>query len=187
MMRLPAFSLLACLLLALPPASRAAPDRFHLTSPNFVEGGFIPVRFTGEGDNVPPRLQFEDESGAKSYALIVDDPDAPSGIFTHWLIWNIPGSLPSMNSDWVTLDLQNPHAPRDPKVDVQGVNDFGVTGYSGPKPPSGTHRYFFRLFALDTTLSLPSGASRRELETAIHGHVIGTAVLMGRYAKGGSQ
>ncbi len=106
--------------------------------------------------------------------LILDDPDAPSGTFTHWLIWNIPPATKSIASGSA------------PDAAVQGRNDFGQTGYSGPCPPNGTHRYFFRLSALDITLDVAPGASRQELERAMRGHVLASASLMGRYAKSGS-
>jgi Raf kinase inhibitor-like YbhB/YbcL family protein len=165
----PGISLFALLLLAIAPLSRAG-SAFQITSPDFSSGGFIPAKFTADGENVPPALKIAGvPAAAKSLALIVDDPDAPAGTFTHWLLWNIPPAS-------LSLDGQTPG--------VHGTNQFGKTSYSGPKPPSGTHRYFFRLSALDTRLALPAGATREDLDAAMQGHIIATAILMGRYAHG---
>jgi Raf kinase inhibitor-like YbhB/YbcL family protein len=169
-MRLPGIPLLALLILALAPLSRATAQPFQVTSPDFSPGAMIPAKFTADGANIPPALEVAGvPTGAKSLALIVDDPDAPSGAFTHWIAWNIPT---------VSKTLQ---------PQTQGANDFGQLGYSGPKPPFGTHRYFFKLSALDTTLQLAPGASRKELDAAMQGHVIATATLMGRYSARASQ
>jgi Raf kinase inhibitor-like YbhB/YbcL family protein len=107
--------------------------------------------------------------------LIVDDPDAPGGNFTHWLLWN------------VGPDQAEIVANRLPDHAVQGVNDFGESKYSGPCPPPGTHRYYFRLYALDTTLTLPASSKRKVVDSAIKGHIIAEATLMGRYARKGSR
>jgi Raf kinase inhibitor-like YbhB/YbcL family protein len=169
-MRSPRLPLLASLLLALSVSARAGD--FRIASPDFTDGASIPARFTCEGQNISPALAIIGAPAtAKSLVLIVDDPDAPGGTFTHWLVWNIPPATSRIPSD---------AAPSAARV---GTDDFGTLGYSGPCPPSGTHRYFFRLSALDTTLNLPMGASRREVDAAIQGHVIATASLMGRYAK----
>jgi Raf kinase inhibitor-like YbhB/YbcL family protein len=109
-------------------------------------------------------------SDAKSLVLIADDPDAPSGVFTHWLVWNIP---PQTNS------VAEGSAPKG----VRGTNDFGKSGYGAPCPPTGAHRYYFRVFALDRELALPSGAKRSQLEAAMKGHVIAQGELMGHYAR----
>ncbi len=172
-MRLPGFPAFAFFLLALLTRSQAAD--FRIASPDFAQGASIPARFTCQGQNVSPTLLIAGvPAAARSLVLIVDDPDAPSGTFTHWLLWNIqPGTkkLPS-------------GVP--PAGAIEGVNDFGASGYSGPCPPSGTHRYYFHLSALNTILHLPAGASRKDLEAAVQGHVIAGAVLMGRYAKSSS-
>jgi Raf kinase inhibitor-like YbhB/YbcL family protein len=173
-MRSPGSLLRASLLIALSLSARAAD--FRLTSPDFANGASIPSRFTCEGQNISPGLAISGvPAGAKSLLLIVDDPDAPGGTFTHWLVWNLPPSTTSLP------------AGSAPSTARQGTNDFGTAAYSGPCPPSGTHRYFFRLSALDTTLTLPIGASRRDVDAAIRGHVLASATLMGRYAKTGSQ
>jgi Raf kinase inhibitor-like YbhB/YbcL family protein len=174
-MRFAGISLFALILLALPLAE-AAPGGFSLTSPDFAQGGAIPSRFTCEGENISPTLEIAGvPAGAQSLVLIVEDPDAPAGTFTHWLVWNIPPG---------TTKLRGGAAPGGA---LQGTNDFGNAGYSGPCPPTGTHRYFFRLSALSGSLHLPAGASRKDLDNAIRGHVVARAVLMGRYAKTGSQ
>ena len=107
---------------------------------------------------------------AKSLVLIADDPDAPSGLFTHWLVWNIP---PQTNS------IAEGSAPKG----VHGTNDFGKSGYSGPCPPPGTHRYSFKIFALDRELDLRSGAKRSQVDAAMKGHVIAQGEFVGRYAR----
>lgn len=143
-----------------------------ITSPSFQEGGSIPEKFSKNGQNVSPELWIEGAPAeAKSLALIVDDPDAPVGLFTHWLVWNIDPKI---------TQLAEGSAPSGA---VQGKNDFGEIGYGGPQPPSGTHRYYFKVFALDRRLDLKPGAKRREVDAAIKGHVIGQGELLGRYSK----
>ncbi|PYK12407.1 MAG: YbhB/YbcL family Raf kinase inhibitor-like protein [Verrucomicrobia bacterium] len=145
--------------------------KMKITSSAFQQGGNIPPKFTCDGGDTSPPLQIaEVPSGAKSLALVVDDPDAPSGLFTHWMVWNIS---PQTNA------ISEGSAPKG----VQGKNDFGKTAYGGPCPPSGTHRYYFRLFALDRELDLPAGTKRVQLDAAMKGHLIGQAELMGRYSK----
>ena len=142
-----------------------------ITSSAFQEGGNIPSKFTCDGGNASPPLQIAGvPSEAKTLVLIADDPDAPGGLFTHWLVWNIP---PQTNS------IAEGSAPKG----VHGTNDFGKSGYGAPCPPSGTHRYYFRVFALDRELTLPAGAKRSQLEGAMKGHVVAQGELMGRYAR----
>ena len=146
----------------------------RVISPDFSEGGNIPERFTCDGQDVSPTLRIEGvPRAAKSLVLIADDPDARSGTFTHWLMWNL------------APDLTEILATTPPAGAVQGVNDFGRNDYGGPCPPSGVHRYHFRLFALDTTLELPAKSKRKVLDAAIQGHTIAEATLMGRYARRG--
>jgi hypothetical protein len=147
---------------------------FTLSSPAFAAGGDIPRRFTCDGENVAPHLVWTGApKGARSFALIVDDPDAPSGTFTHWIVFDIPGDR---------TDL--PAGTRSDAVGVSGRNSRGQVGYMGPCPPSGTHRYFFRLSALDVeTLRLTAGAARQQVEQAMSAHSLGVAELMGRYAR----
>jgi Raf kinase inhibitor-like YbhB/YbcL family protein len=145
--------------------------KMKITSSAFQEGGDIPSKFSRDGGNVNPPLRLEGApTNAKSLVLIVDDPDAPVGLFTHWLVWNI---------DPKTSEIPERGTP---KGAVQGTNDYPNLGYGGPQPPSGTHRYYFKIFALDQTLDLRSGAKRQELDKAISGHVIAQGELMGRYS-----
>ena len=144
----------------------------NLTSPDFSEGENIPERSTCDGKDISPTLKIDGiPKGAKSLVLIVDDPDAPGGNFTHWLIWNI------------VPDLTEIIANKLPAHALQGVNDFGKSKYSGPCPPAGVHRYYFRLYALDTTLTLPQTSKRKVVDSAMKGHIVGDATLMGRYAR----
>jgi Raf kinase inhibitor-like YbhB/YbcL family protein len=150
-------------------AARGA--KMKITSSAFQEGGEIPSKFSRDGGNVNPPLRFEGTpTNAKSLVLIVDDPDAPVGLFTHWLVWNIDPKITEIPERGV------------PKGAAQGTNDYPNLGYGGPQPPSGTHRYYFKIFALDQTLDLRSGAKRPELDKAVSGHVIAQGQLMGRYS-----
>ena len=142
-----------------------------ITSPSFQAGGDIPTKFTCNGTNVSPELQISSvPNEAKSVVLIVDDPDAPRGLFTHWIVWNI---------DPKTTRVAENSAPA---AGVQGTNDFGKRNYGGPCPPSGMHRYFFKIFALDTKLELKPSARRAELDAAMRGHVLTQGELMARYS-----
>jgi Raf kinase inhibitor-like YbhB/YbcL family protein len=145
--------------------------KMKITSSAFQEGGIIPSKFTCDGADSSPALQIADiPSTAKSLALVVDDPDAPSGLFTHWVVWNISPQ---------TATVGEGSTPKG----VHGTNDFGKSGYGGPCPPSGTHRYFFKVFALDRELDLPAGAKRSQLDAAMKGHVVAQGELMGRYSR----
>jgi Raf kinase inhibitor-like YbhB/YbcL family protein len=157
-------------------AARAEAGGLCISSPDFADGALIPARFTCEGQNVPPTLEIAGTvAGARTLALVVEDPDAPSGTFTHWIVWNIPPGVTRLSAGALPAGVR------------EGTNDFGTGGYSGPCPPSGTHRYYFRLSALDTALRLPAGARRQEFDAAIDGHVLASAEWMGRYAKGSSR
>lgn len=147
---------------------------FKLSSPAFAAGGEIPQQFTCDGTNIPPHLVWSDPpDGTRSFVLIVDDPDAPSGSFTHWVLFDIPGDC---------TDL--PSGTRSDAIGVSGRNGRGELGYTGPCPPSGTHRYFFRLSALDVeTLGFTAGASRNQVERAMAAHRLGDAELLGRYGR----
>jgi Raf kinase inhibitor-like YbhB/YbcL family protein len=161
----------AAMLLAMVTAIAAGEARIKVTSSAFQEGGNISSKFTCDGSDTSPPLQIGGvPPGAKSLVLIVDDPDAPGGLFTHWLVWNIP---PHTNS------IAEGSAPKG----VQGANDFGKSGYRGPCPPPGTHRYSFKIFALDRELELGSGAKRSQVDAAMKGHVIAQGELIGRYAR----
>jgi len=142
-----------------------------ITSSAFHEGGSIPSKFTCDGSDTSPPVQISDvPAEAKSLVLIADDPDAPGGLFTHWLVWNIPPQ---------TSSIAEGSTPKG----VQGANDFGKSGYRGPCPPPGTHRYSFKIFALDRELELHPGAKRSQVDAAMKGHVIARGELVGRYAR----
>ena len=170
-MRKPVISGSIVILLAVVASYAAGGARIKITSSAFQEGGNIPSKFTCDGSDTSLPLQITGvPSEAKSLVLIVDDPDAPSGLFTHWLIWNIP---PQTNS------IAEGSAPKG----VQGTNDFGKSGYRGPCPPPGTHRYSFKIFALDRELDSRPGAKRSQVDAAMKGHVIAQGELVGRYAR----
>ena len=143
-----------------------------VTSTDFANGGEIPPRFTCDQENTNPVLQFAAvPAEAKCMVLILDDPDAPAGTFTHWLVWNIPPETKEITSGGL------------PRQIPQGTNDFGKSGYGGPCPPSGVHRYYFHLYALNTLLKLKPGSDRETVDKAIKGHVIAEATLMGKYGR----
>ena len=142
-----------------------------LTSPEFSNNDFIPKKFTCEGEDINPALIIAGvPANTKSLALIVDDPDAPMGIWVHWVVYNIPKIS--------RIDENNIPGK-------QGMNDFGRQDYGGPCPPSGTHRYFFKIYALDSELNLKAGLSKKELEKAMQGHILDKAELIGLYKKVG--
>jgi Raf kinase inhibitor-like YbhB/YbcL family protein len=147
-----------------------------LKSPAFTQGEPIPEEYTCDGRNISPPLQWSDvPEGAKSLAMIVDDPDAPRGLFTHWIIYNIPPDLPEFTEN-VEKDKTLPNGAR------QGVNDAGKIGYTGPCPPSGTHRYFFKVYALDSDLHLEPGLTKAQLLKAMEDHTLAEGQLMGTYS-----
>jgi Raf kinase inhibitor-like YbhB/YbcL family protein len=149
-----------------------------LLSSSFANGQPIPLRHTGDGVNVSPPLAWDGvPPGTKSLALICDDPDAPKTTWVHWVLYCLPPTL---------LDLPEgvPTTPTLPDGSAQGRNDFGAVGYGGPAPPKGTpHRYFFKLYALDVMPALPPAASKADLLTAVTGHTLAEAELMGTYQR----
>lgn len=148
----------------------------RVRSAEFARAGAIPSRFTADGENASPPLSWSPgPAGTKSYALVMDDPDAPGGTWVHWIVWNLHDNQLAEN---VSRD------PRSLAGAVQGCNSWRRTGYGGPSPPSGTHRYFFRVHALDTRLDLGPDAGRTEFEHAIRGHELAVGDLMGRYTRG---
>jgi Raf kinase inhibitor-like YbhB/YbcL family protein len=152
-------------------AFAAGGGKMKITSAGFQDGGTIPEKFTCTGANVNPPLHFADiPAQAKSLALVVDDPDAPGGIFLHWLVWNI---------DPKTTNIAENSVPRNA---MQGRNGFGKGAYGGPCPPSGTHRYYFKVYALDVA-KLEGPSTRTDVEFAIQSHAIARGELMGRYSK----
>ncbi|HPA17305.1 MAG TPA: YbhB/YbcL family Raf kinase inhibitor-like protein [Verrucomicrobiae bacterium] len=144
---------------------------FRITSTAFAQGAPIPDRHAYRKQNLSPPLEIAGlPANAKCLALIVDDPDAPVGTWVHWLLANIAPAIKSI-----------PEGTTPPSA-IRGKNDFGTLNWGGPAPPSGTHRYFFRIYALDAQLQLKEGFSRKDLDAAMKGHVLATAELMGTYA-----
>ncbi len=152
---------------------------FSLHSSAFKEGADIPRQYTCEGADISPALTWsEPPQKTQSFALIADDPDAPVGTWVHWVAWSVPATVRQLPEN-VSKTADLPGGGR------QGNNDFRKTGYGGPCPPPGKpHRYFFKLYALDTTLDLKPGATKKDLEQAMKGHVLGEAQLMGKYQRG---
>ena len=148
-----------------------------ITSPAFAEGGMIPAKYTCDGANVSPPLQWDAApEGTKSIALISDDPDAPVGTWVHWVLFNLPADVTELTEN-TPSDKTLPNGAR------QGTNDFRKIGYGGPCPPGGTHRYFFKLYALDTELDLQSGADKARLLKAMKDHILAQGQLIGKYKR----
>ena len=150
----------------------------RISSSGFEPGAPIPTPFSCDGGNQSPGLQWSEiPVNTRSFALIVDDPDAPRGTWVHWVLFNLP-------ADAVELAPGVPPNPELPSGARQGVNDSGDVGYGGPCPPrGGPHRYYFRLYALDSTLNLPPGINRPDLDQAMTGHILAEATLMGTYQR----
>lgn len=149
----------------------------QITSSAFSEGNPIPRKYTCDAEDASPPLAWSGvPAGTKSLALIADDPDAPVGTWVHWVIYNLPPTLNGLPEEVA----KTPTA----EGGVQGINDFRKTGYGGPCPPRGKpHRYFFKLYALDTLLSLQAGATKAEVEKAMRGHILAQGQLMGTYSR----
>lgn len=146
-------------------------NTMKITSPAFKHEGMIPSEYTCDGDDISPELNIaEVPENANSLVLVCDDPDAPRGTWDHWIVFNIAPS---------TAKIAKGAEPKG----TPGKNSWGNTGYGGPCPPSGTHRYFFKLYALDKRLDLPEGASKADIQKAMQGHIIEEAQLMGKYKK----
>jgi hypothetical protein len=146
-------------------------SNMRIESPAFTQNERIPAKFTCDGLGLlPPLLILKTPEEARSLAIVVDDPDAPSGTFTHWTIWNVPPDTTEIHEG-------------EPPVGVQGRTDFGEVGWGGPCPPDGEHRYFFKVYALDATLDLPTGAGVEELDAAMSGHIVDKAGLIGVYER----
>lgn len=148
-----------------------------IESSAFKYGEFIPVKYTCDGENVSPPLKWSGApANTKSLALISDDPDAPIGDWVHWVMYNIPPNVFKLEEK-IPADkiLQNGA--------IHGLNDFRKFGYGGPCPPSGVHRYFFKIYALDTMLDLPPGATKKQLLEAMKNHIIAQGELMGKYQR----
>jgi Raf kinase inhibitor-like YbhB/YbcL family protein len=148
---------------------------FQLTSDAFTNGQSIPAKYTCVGKNISPALTWtEPPANTQSFALIVDDPDAPIGTWVHWVLFNIPAA---------TRSLQENFSATGDNTSVIGKNSSSHLSYDGPCPPSGTHRYFFKLYALDSALSLSSGASKEQVLNTMKGHILAQAELMGTFSK----
>lgn len=149
----------------------------RISSTSFKEGEMIPSKYTCDGENISPQLSWTGApENTKSFALISDDPDAPVGIWIHWVVYNIPASVNELTEKF----------PNDKKLEdgtLQGITDFRKIGYGGPCPPSGTHRYYFKLYALDILLDKDAGLTKQELLKAMEGHIIAEAQLMGKYKR----
>lgn len=140
-----------------------------MTSLSFQQNGIIPARHTCDGININPSLYIDNiPEQAKSLAIVVDDPDAPGGSFCHWVVWNIPATH---------------HIRENESRGMVGMNDFGYHRYSGPCPPAGTHRYHFKVYAVDCAFDIPASSDKANLEHAMAGHVLGFGVLIGRYSR----
>jgi hypothetical protein len=149
----------------------------QLTSTAFTQGNPIPAVYTCTDRNISPPLAWSDPpAGTQSFALIMDDPDAPGGTWIHWVLFNLPAAARGLAENV-------PPGDRLPDGSLSGKNSWGRSGYGGPCPPSGTHRYFFKLYALDGLLGSSAGANAARLVKAMQGHILGTAELMGTYRK----
>ena len=146
-----------------------------VTSTAFEEGGMIPAKYTCDGQDISPPLEFSFvPDSAKSLALICDDPDAPVGTWVHWVLFNLPAEIKELPEN----------VPPNEKLSngaIQGANDFRKIGYGGPCPPGGTHRYYFKLYALNTELNLDPGITKKELLEAMEGHILAKGQLVGKY------
>lgn len=152
-------------------------DEMKITSASFEEGGMIPSKYTCDGQNISPQLSWTGiPKGTKSVALLCDDPDAPVGDWVHWLIFNIPPLLTDLKENiHIGKNLENGA--------IQGLNDFKKNGYGGPCPPGETHRYFFKLYALDSILTEDPNMTKAKFLKEISGHILGEAQLMGKYKR----
>lgn len=149
----------------------------RLISSSFSDGGFIPKKYTCDGEDVSPPLSWDGVPvGAASLALICDDPDAPAGTWVHWVLFNMPPGTTSLPEAF-PLDRELPDGAR------QGMTDFKRVGYGGPCPPGGTHRYYFKLYALDAMMALEAGATKWQLVKSMQGHILAETQLMGRYKR----
>jgi len=151
---------------------------FKISSTAFANGQTIPTKYTGDGPDVSPPLAWTDPpEGTAAFVLIADDPDAPMGTWVHWVLYDIPADVRTLNEN----------IPKEPEVlggARQGINDFRQLGYDGPAPPPGKpHRYFFTLYAVDSRTDLPPGATKREVLKQIQGHVLGTTQIVGTYKR----
>ncbi len=151
--------------------------KMKIISSAFQEGDMIPLKYTCDGQDISPPLEWSDiPAGTRTYVLISDDPDAPSGTWVHWVVYNIPAGVTKLDEN-VKQEKEFPNGMR------QGSNDWPKIGYGGPCPPSGTHRYYFKLYALDTVLDIKPGATKAQVMAAMKGHILAEAKLMGKYSR----
>lgn len=151
--------------------------KIDISSTAFKEGEAIPSRYSCDGDDISPPLAFSNvPDGTASLALICDDPDAPMGIWVHWVLYNLPPQTRSLNEGMTKSE-------RLPDGSIQGISDFKRPGYGGPCPPGGTHRYFFKIYALDTMLSIEGKVTKEDLLKGMDGHILAEGSLMGRYSR----
>jgi Raf kinase inhibitor-like YbhB/YbcL family protein len=149
----------------------------QIASSAFTEGNIIPAKYTCDGQDISPPLEWKDvPAGTKSFALITDDPDAPGGTWVHWVLYNIPPNTTKLGEN-IKPEKESANGMR------QGNNDWPRIGYGGPCPPGGTHRYYFKLYALDAILDLNPGATKAQLVQAMKGHILAEAQLMGKYRR----
>lgn len=155
---------------------------FSLTSPAFNEGGTIPKKHTCDGPDLSPVLEWKDSpAGTVSFALIMDDPDAPPGTWVHWVAYDLPATTQKLDEGVPKTETL---AGGGKQGACWGVNDFSRVGYYGPCPPPGSpHRYYFKLYALDTTLNFPAKATKADVEKAMAGHILAETKLMGQYGR----
>jgi len=146
-------------------------------SDSFSDGGMIPAKYTCDGANISPKLSWDNApKGTKSFVLICEDPDAPMGTFTHWVLYDIPADVHELPEN----------LPKDkilPNGAKQGITDFKKVGYGGPCPPNGTHRYYFKLYALDTLLNLEPALKKEDILKAMNGHILAQGQILGKYAR----
>ncbi|HNY76595.1 MAG TPA: YbhB/YbcL family Raf kinase inhibitor-like protein [Bacteroidales bacterium] len=146
-------------------------------SDSFSDGGMIPAKYTCDGANISPQLSWDNApKGTKSFVLICEDPDAPMGTFTHWVLYDLPADVHELPEN----------LPKDkilPNGAKQGITDFKKVGYGGPCPPNGTHRYYFKLYALDTLLNLEPALKKEDILKAMNGHILAQGQIMGKYAR----
>jgi len=148
-----------------------------ITSPAFEDGGMIPSKYTCDGEDISPPLQWEAvPDGTASIAVISDDPDAPIGTWVHWVLFNLPPDTKELKEEFPDDETLSDGTR-------QGVTDFGSTGYGGPCPPSGTHRYFFKIYALDKQIDVAAIVDKAQLLQEMEGHIIGQGQLMGKYQR----
>jgi len=148
-----------------------------VTSSAFQDGGLIPSKYTCDGADISPPLKWDGApKDTKSFAVICDDPDAPMGTFVHWVLFNLPAEISELTEN-VPTGKTLPNGAK------HGTSDFGRTGYGGPCPPSGTHRYYFKVYALNSEIDLPAGVHKPDLIKAMEGHILAQGQLMGKYKR----